>query len=261
MANYPNFYETLKEARMRLVNTVVLYDGDPYYIIAISNHKDDGIFRVYMDAVKPDGQLSFLKIGDCPYHWHDEPSVTVGDKMDEWLETTPGKTSNVVRKMINSPKFKKFRPFPLGMVNTEGTVVYTERSPARHTQQGLTSEMISPHMLCQSPTKKYKTKFSSVCDLSLSGGDMYYTYKGMYPTLDETLTALKDPSITNLGVGFDRHYAITRGPANMFFLAYKTDIVGLLPNRNAEVVLLTPEYFYLKEVIQESAFFNSVEVL
>ena len=48
---YPNFYENLSEANKRLHGTVVLYDGHPYYILAISNHFTDGIMRVYMEPL------------------------------------------------------------------------------------------------------------------------------------------------------------------------------------------------------------------
>ena len=43
-----NFYENLEEAQRRLRGTVVMYDGIPHYVLAITDHQSGGIFRVYM---------------------------------------------------------------------------------------------------------------------------------------------------------------------------------------------------------------------
>ena len=86
MKEHVNFYENLKEARRRIADTVVMYEGIPHYVLCISDHKSDGIFRAYLEPLATEG---FMEIcgGDVPYHGVDEPSYSIGDKMDEYLDT------------------------------------------------------------------------------------------------------------------------------------------------------------------------------
>ena len=68
MASYLNFYETVTEANMRLRQTVVLYDNEPYHVLAISDHISKGEealkgeFRIYL-APFPHNSKTF---GNCP---------------------------------------------------------------------------------------------------------------------------------------------------------------------------------------------------
>jgi hypothetical protein len=58
MATHPNTFETVKEAMMRLRRTVVVYDGQPFVVLCITNHKADGIFRIYLQATGLDPNKS-----------------------------------------------------------------------------------------------------------------------------------------------------------------------------------------------------------
>jgi hypothetical protein len=48
MQEHVNFYENIKEARMRLKGTIVLYEGIPYRVLAIADHKGP-VFRIYLN--------------------------------------------------------------------------------------------------------------------------------------------------------------------------------------------------------------------
>lgn len=259
MPAYKNFYETLKEAEMRLLHTVVLYDGEPYYVIAITDHKPDGIFRVYLDAIDHEHGLTinrFMGKNDwVPYEWHQgtpsDPSR--GQKMDEWLDKHP--KEGIIRKMINSPAFNKFRPFELGMCNHNGRVMYVERHPTRHTQQGLTQNMLYYHRVSLDAANRPAVGVDFVSQA------MYDTIKGNYPSIGECITNLLDPEIENEAVAFHRKFALIRGPVDTLFLAYKGDVIGILPHNDLSCVNLAKKFKYTKEVVEDLKVFDTIKTV
>lgn len=261
MVQHTNFYETLKEAEMRLVHTAVLYDGEPYIVLAITNHKPDGIFRVYLDPfpTKP-GEMMHHQAQHVPYEWCDEPNMTRGQKLDQYIEQTKG--CPIIRKNINSPLFQKFRPFPLGMCNVGNGCYYLTRGPTRHTQQGLMDNSISQFKVSllkedSSGRKGYNNNVKGVAFYSSSFRDVV---KGVYPSLKETVEAFSDPTVTNEAVGFSRDFAIVKGPMNILFLDYKQDVIGYLPNGDLSKVILGREFKHTKEVVEELNAFSTVTV-
>jgi hypothetical protein len=255
---YTNFYESIKEAEMRIQDTVVLYDGQPYYVLLVSDHKKDGIFRAYLDPLfHPDGP-AFNRIGDMPYTGYpglDDNGLCRGGRFDKWLDTAKGKESGVIRKMMNSPAFDKFRPFPLGMCNHGGKVYYIERQPTRHTQQGLTPQMLT-HRLIEvegKPEKGIYRSYPSYYERSFVN-----TILGKYPTVVESLEGMTDPMVTDSGVAFHREFAFCKGPMKLLFLAYKEDIVAYLPNNDLTRVVIDSRYAYTKEVISDLGCFGQV---
>lgn len=254
MKQYVNFYESIKEADMRVNNTVVLYDGEPYYVLAVADHKPDGIFRVYLDPYTEEASLTFQRTSipgvDGGYSFSERGTV-----LDQWLETNEGQNSGVIRKMMNSPKFNKFRPFPLGMVNTaQGYAAYLERRPTRYTQQGLMDNMIRFRtvMVGDSEQRKYTSGYN------FYGADMYRVIKGIYPSADECLSRFKEDSVTNQSVAFARDFAFVRGPLGIVYLAYKEEIVGFTPTVSTEEVRLGKDFQHLRELVQELNVFNKV---
>ncbi len=256
MKEYPNFYETPNEASMRLLNTIVMYDDEPYYVIGISNHKPDGIYRMYLDFLgNPQGCVSrraSLQEAGWPFSdYTGHPSL--GAMADEWLEKN--KDKGVIRKMMNSPSFNKFRPFPLGMCNQGGQVSFIERQPTRHTQQGLTSGMLSTSFLHFSdPNKRPMLR-----NIDMFSYSFYETIKGKYPDANECLKNLLDPDITNTGAAFHRLFALVRGPMDLLFLAYKGDLIGYLPNGDFSVVKLDKKCLHCREVVTALQLFESVK--
>lgn len=253
MKEHPNFYETIAEAEMRLNQTIVMYDGEPYFVLCICGHKSDGILRMYLDSLSHPKGVAIRRIPGIPYEWYDEGANTRGKMMDDWLEKHPDE--GVIRKMMNSPAFDKFRPFPLGMCNYNGNVIYVERQPTRHTQQGLTGSMLSQSPLTQFADPKAQVRGFKV---DMYSPAFYQTIKGIYPTAKECLDNLLDPAVLNTGVGFSRMFAFVRGPLDLVFLAYKGDIIGVLPNADFSSVRLDKKFKYTKELVENLKLFNSI---
>ena len=258
MAEYKNFYEDIKEAEKRLKFTVVQYDGKPYYVLAICDHKSDGIFRVYLDDLSHSAGPAFQRIGGIPYEWQFDGTSTRGKMMDAWLDNNPG--SGIIRKTLNSPKFNKFRPFPLGMVNTvKGYTLFCARSPTRHTQQGLTQSMVLNSLVSLAPDdgSSFKSKSFSV---NILRSDFVSTMLGDYPTAEEVLEGLKDSEVSNNSAAFHRNFALMRGPLDLLFLAYKDSVVGFLPTGDFSMLLLCPKHLHVKESIEELGIFNEIAI-
>ncbi|HET9130787.1 MAG TPA: hypothetical protein VFO86_07565, partial [Terriglobia bacterium] len=147
---HKNFFETVKEANMRLRGTIIWYDGPgeqgPYHVFLICG--DSSEFKIYMKKL---GQ----KLHNIPGII--APSDHIGEEvagfqkhMDKFMKDYP--KFNMIRKDLSYPHFKGFRPFPLGMMNVvmkdkngkavDCETLYLERQPNRLTQQGLIRTMI-----------------------------------------------------------------------------------------------------------------------
>lgn len=265
MKNHKNFYETLAEAEMRLNHTIVMYDKEPHYILCITNHKSDGIFRVFMQPLgHPKGFCMERTVKGIPYNWHEESTndrrQERGEKMDAYLKTKEAASFGIIRKMMNSPKFDNFKPFPLGMCNYKGGVVYLERAPNRHTQQGLISSMIESQLIVSVfPTNLAKLP-RGAWNIEITCPEFYDTVIGAYPSPQECLAKLKDPKVQNTGASFHRHFALMRGPANTLFLVYKNDYVGILDDNNFSSVKISKEFSHVVEVVQELDLFTNITV-
>lgn len=252
---HPNFYENLNEAALRLRNCLILYDGVPHYVLAITPH-EDGIFRVYMGEIgRPsrDGGLKWPTNLTEGYGW-ENPELR--KELDKWLELNP--KAGVYRKQINSPHFKKFRPFPLGMCNHEGRVYHLERQPLRpNTSQGLTRNMIVETPVTLSPLTG---TIRGGMGIDFFGSSMRDCITGTYPSIGVSLENLKSGKYKNEGVGFHRNFAFLRGPIDMLFLAYKSDVIGVLPNGDLSQIVLGKEFNHCKEAVEDLRAFSRVTV-
>ena len=259
MPAYTNYYETIKEARMRLLGTVILYDNRPYYVLAIADHKADGIYRMYLDDLLHKDGPARRRIHGMPYDWCDEGvGHTVGDKMDEWMEKqkqTPEEIG-VIRKMMNSPLFNKFRPFPLGMVNVGSTVMYVERQPTRNTLQGLAQQMLNVSSVSIVPKEGIRPRSA----VSVDSVQLARTIINDYPSPEECLKALSDDRVANEGAAFHRQFAIMRGPLDMMFVAYKSEVIGILPNHDLSVITIGRNYSHCKEAVAELNVFGDIQL-
>jgi hypothetical protein len=257
MKEHPNFYENLKEAQDRLNRTVVLYDNLPYFVHAITDHKKDGIFRMYLDPVGRNLNEAFtvLKpfLNICSGYAPDYPLL--GQELDKWLDATPD--CGVLRKQMNSPFFNRFRPFPLGMCNIGTQVYYVERQPIRPAmQQGLTKSACFETLITAGSRQDSPTRIAEKLDIQSPAfkdcilGDHYSPY--------EVLKYLLDPTVAHDALAFHREFALVHGPIDLLFLAYRSDIIGILPKNNFEFVRLGQEFSYCKEVVEELNLFNRV---
>lgn len=251
MKEYPNFYENVKEALMRLRRTVVLYDGRPYVVLTITDHKGDGIFRIYLEPIgrSPDSSRG------CPEPEQYPPEHPgTGPYMDIWMKDHP--ESGILRKQMNSPLFNKFRPYPLGMCNIKGSsAYYIERQPNRKTEQGLISSM-----LYETPVSTDVQAKKRIGTIDVYGPAFRDCVIGDYPSAKECLAGLSDPSILNDAVAFSREFAFARGPIGMIFLAYKHDIIGVLPRGDFGCVRIGRDFCHTKEVVAELGLFQDIDV-
>lgn len=258
-----NFYENLKEALMRLRGTIVMYDGNPYYVLTITNHKQDGVFRIYLDSVdwgengispclvnNNGNDMGFQGLNQYNPESH---TVQLGAALDTWMKAHPNR--GLIRKRMDSKLFNKYRPFPLGMINQSTGVFYLERQPQRHREQGLTSSMITETMLTPDANKNEHSGLHYVKMYS----DMFRAcVLGTHPSPKEVLEAFKDPTVQNKGVAFHRHFALLRGPCDMLFLAYKQDVIGVLPRADFSELRLGRSHGHCKEVVGDLRLFPSI---
>ena len=153
---------------------------------------------------------------------------------------------------MNSPHFRRFRPFPLGMCNREGAVVYIERTPLRKTEQGLIAPALS-----QTPVSMFSDK-DSFRNIDIFSEAFCSTILGKYPTIQECFEKLSDDNIGNTGAAFDRNFAIIRGPLEMLFLAYKSDIMGVFPEGSPRFLRLGRKFRHLREVCEALGKFERI---
>ena len=250
---HPNFYENLEEMQRRLYDTVVTYDGEPYRIIAITNHRSDGIFRLYLWPVQ-DSVIKAANAGQFPSAVSQYPGQDqrLGPALDKWMEEHP--ESKILRKQANSPAFNKFRPFSLGMMNKDGRALFLERSPERRTQQGLIRQMVE----CTLVSTERANRRGGIDQLV--GEEFYDCVKGNHPSAEECMENMLDPNVENVSVACHRNFAIVRGPMDTFFLGYKTDVVGVVPPTKRPTVELGKKFAHLKEAVEETRQFHDIRI-
>lgn len=250
MKEHVNFYENLKEAHIRLRGTIVMYDGEPYFVQTIAAHKPDGVFRVYLSPMDSDIE-SLPPIHQIPFD-----HSTLGTALDNWMQENP--KTKVIRKMMNSPLFNKFRPFPLGMCFWQDDVIFLERSPLRVTQQGLAGNHIVETLIdLSNDTPGEPGGYRRV---PFAGKEMRDCILGIYPSAQDCVRQLNNPDVSNNSAAFHRNFAVTKGPVGTMFVAYKTDVVGILPDANLSVLRLGREYAHVYEAAQELGVFGRIEI-
>lgn len=257
-----NFYENLKEARMRLNYTVVMYDGEPYTVLCMANHMPDGIIRMYLDPLgHPDQVTSTYQSAKLPPYMIGDASangIALGAAMDEWMKNNP--KSALLRKQMNSPKFNRFRPFPLGNMFYHGDTVYVERTPTRKTEQGLTSYMLEGHRMRVGAS--YNNGRFNMDNSYMNSPQFRDTIMGKYHTPYEAWQLLWQNSGTQ-AVPFHRYFAFMKGPAGTTFLSYKRYNVGTVtktPSGFYLTLTLDKQYKYLKELIEPLGLFNPIHI-
>jgi hypothetical protein len=264
MAQYTNFYETIPESNIRLRGTVILYDGAPYTVLAISDHRKDGVFRIYMEPFGDPNMVSILSRemmkDDNPFFEmgtdHPEFGVWLDRYMDN-IEANPDQFSRIkiVRKMMNSPLFNKFRPYPLGLVQTSwNKLVYVERSPTRRTEQGLVDRML----MCFQVNIQNSGDTSSLSNVWATES-FRNSIMGIYPTKELAFNIVANGE-QHTACAFSRDFAFIAGPAGAVFLVYKKDVVGLLLDDVFNTLRLDKQFAYLRELIEESKLFASARV-
>lgn len=255
MAQHRNFYETVKEAQMRLRGTIVMYDKEPYTVIQITNHKADGIFRIYLFPLgEVQARAHWPSFALDNYH---AESNELGKALDNFItereQTKDG--CKVLRKQMDSPLFNKYRPFPLGMCNIGARTYYVERQPARRTEQGLTKNMLNEVQIGLNTGSELARRATGVDVTSMA---FRQCILGEHPDAQTCLKNLLSGEFENEAVAFNREFALVKGPLDMIFLAYKADIVGTLPNLDFSVVRLGKNFKHCKEVTEGLRLFTRI---
>lgn len=254
MPAHTNFFETVKEANIRLRGTVVLYDKEPYSVIAITDHKKDGIFRIYMIPIGIEGDkggaANYTALNPTPVNTTPHDHSSFGSEMDKWLDANEGKTK-VIRKSMNSPLFNKYRPFPLGMCNYGTDVIYIERQPTRKTEQGLTRQMLDTYQISV-------TKGGKIPSIDLFHPAFRACIMAQHPSPKDCLAALLSNEFKNEALAFHRDFAFIKGPIDLVFLAYKGDIVGVLPKNNFDFLKLGVGHRHCREVVEGLRLFANI---
>jgi hypothetical protein len=209
------------------------------------------------------GAIGSDRMGSMPTH-HDYGPTGIGEKLDQLVESI-GPKYGLIRKYADSMHFNKFRPFPLGNVNTGGGVVFTERTPTRNMHQGMLPDAVMATNVVSTPARSPSKKRGLLMKQSLPinntrvdvwGSDFYNMLIGEYPSYSEVVENLRDPDILNEGCAFHRNYSVLRGPLGMLFLCYQHHGVGMI-EKNDHLVLAS-SHEYLKEEITELKIFKSM---
>lgn len=79
-----------------------------------------------------------------------------------------------------------------------------------------------------------------------------------HPSFAECVAALTNPEFVNNAAAFHRNFALVKGPVGTLFLAYKSDIIGVLPMNDSVAVRLSQDNFHLREVVEELGVFGDV---
>lgn len=225
MPDFPDYYENIDEAQFRLQGTVVTYDGKPCYIQNIQRHRD-GILRCYI-----------VMLPNRIDRRYDDEFVEVVDDDDEINPDIP----QAIRKKITSPKFNRFRPFPMGFVNffrDYPKAKYLTRIPGRRSKQGLYSETfkvdhIDTRMADRGGFNTY-----------VSQPEFRDCVVGEYPTFEEAMDTLR----ADTAIAVNREFAIERDNLGLNYLYHRLDKVGIARGRE---VLLADKFSFLREGIIE----------
>jgi hypothetical protein len=248
--DYPNFFESLAEAQIRLSGTVVLYDGEPMQVFSL-NQK--GAKAPILAFCQPVGEkFKNIKLPNNFFTCSQGGSAQA-DILEKLIDSDP--SCGLVRLELTDPKFNKFRPYELGMYWSGEDIIYVERQPNRKTEQGLTPTMLK----CQRLNFSNENVGSSPSSVNMTGPEMYRCIRGQHPTPLTCLEKLTDDKYANNAAAFHRHFAFVRGPVDTLFLAYKNDVVGLLPNNDFSQVKISKEFRYTTEAVDELGLFATIK--
>jgi hypothetical protein len=249
VVEHVNFYENIAEAHQRLLNTLITYDGVPHKVVAITDHREKGkIFSIYMLPIPFTMGVDYPPAIERYRHGSNEQGIY----LDDWIKGE-GENCKLVRKHMNSPKFNRFRPFPLGMINEAGSANFLQRQPQRTRESGMSRASI-----LQSEVTIDGNGYEGVRQNSIDTKEMRDCILGVYPTFKECVAQLRKPDIINSSVAFDRNFAIIRGPLDLFFLNYKAETIGLI--EEGDKLLLGRDFKYYREVIEELGVFSRVVI-
>lgn len=216
------FWTDIEQAQTRLIGCVVLYDGQPVYIDNVTNVADDDIPRAH------------IRVLPC--------------------KEQDGSNS---RKMLNSPKFNKFRKMPnLGWMNVSSGAgaVFLARQTHRATKHGLTVGNVlitSTPRRAAGDTNDMTALVSGAYNFSSVMFDKGFVdaHNGQFPSLESVLARIEEGS----SIAFSRKYCVIRDYDGIRWLFRDTTRVGIFTG--VDTLNLLSRHAYLREeVMDEPAF-------
>ena len=221
-------YDRLEEARMRLNNSLIRLDGEPFYIE-----------RTYRLDYDPDDEDIDHEEMECEQ---------VGPGLIYVCGYLTAYNSFVPDIPLDSTRLD-FRPVPLGFRNRPvAELCYMQRQPYRSYKQGLTAH-------------NYDANDARLP--SIMSSDLAATIKGEYPSLSNTLDLIEsEPRIYgNLYHPFSRDWAIradaTTGVVYVFYGPLRSCVGESLDGGSTYIVY--PQYAHLIESLTEAATTNTTE--
>lgn len=216
------FWTDAGQAQERINHCVILYDDMPFFVESIDGGYDDGIPSA---MITPCGASSSTK-------------------------------SQMSRKMLNSPKFRKFRDLPrIGWTNlvenAKYGAVFLCRINARTRVHGLSTNNVSV---------KYISAADGI-DPSVQAAPINFghvrldrgfvdSHRGEFPSLDKVLANIQE----NSGIAFSTKFCVIRDYNGLRWLYRNTEKVGIFTG--ADTLNLISRHAYLREEIMEDKVFT-----
>jgi len=215
------FWTDMRQASERLLHTVVLYDGLPFYI------------------------HSLLDGADFPDRDHRALLISCDSKKEE------------TRKKLNSPKFKRFRALPeLGWMNASGRIkgaILLSRRAHTTTKHGLTHQ--------NTLVKFFRGKDDNGNPILRDGGDYNFSHfmydegfanqqKNLFPSLEATLNNIVEAS----SIAISKKFCVMRDAMGIRWLYKGTDCIGLFTG--VDTLNLLTKFSFLREEIEGDEVFT-----
>ena len=171
-------YETADEVKMRLEQTVVLYEGKPVYITKVSSVGGGLGYDAEDNPIKADDKKEIARVffRELPM----DPRIGNDEK-------------NTHRKYLSSRNFD-LSPFKMGYFNIKGRAIFAARSPIRQNRQGLSSQVLKLTDIKGRPVEDIS--FTS----AISSKGFVDMVAGVYPTFKDVGDLLGDDENSSMAV-------------------------------------------------------------
>lgn len=218
MSKRDMFWTDTQQARERLQNSVVMYDGEPVYVENIQNGED-------FDDLIPRASIYFCK----------EPKKRL-------------------RKKLDSPKFKKFRELPpLGFMlsNNNSRCLFMYRTSNRTRIHGLSQRNVS--VLAFNPESGANEYFLRRDEYNFSS--IYFdpgfvaACESSFPSLSKILLNIKELS----ALPYSHKFAVYRDSIGIRWLYRNSERVGFFSGADT-LNLLEKTAFYREEIMEDPLF-------
>lgn len=225
MAKSDIFWTDATQAQERLASTVILYDNEPVYVdgIVAANREDDN------------------------------PTIPRAQIRQCGVAKSSIKSS---RKILNSPKFERFRKLPnIGWMNMvanpkTGPLFVSRRPVAGSRLHGLANANIRVENFVVNGDNFFLDGGGyNLGNIMYDQGfcDMHH---GRYPTLAAVLANIKEGT----GIAYSRDFCVWRDAVGIRWLFHKTNKVGIFTG--VDTLNLFTKFSYLRETIMEDSAFT-----